>query len=330
MSRIVRLYVVAATALAGCAEVPVTPPEKPATPAVAVAVPRAAPSNPVAATIDTWRQRALAHRASGDLAAAATDWHLLTLLAPDEPVYRQELASTRAAMHARLAEDLEAGNAALRAGDSDRASTAFLRALALDPENSQAARDLREIEKRKLGRIQADRAAKVRPEEPRAPVTRSARVAADAAIAYDIEQRLEMFNAGDLDGGLRELRAWVAANPQDRAGRQRIGAAVFDRGRELETQGAREQALNLYAAAVALRGDAAIGWTTRIQSLRKALSNDYYERGTRAERTDLAVAIQALETSVRYDPANVKAATRLAEARLAQARLRQIEKAPAK
>ncbi len=334
MSARVRLGLLLAATLAGCAEVPAPPVEAPGAGArVTTVVPRAAPGSPLAPTIDAWRQRALQHKASGDLASAATDWHVLTLLAPDEPVYRRELAATRAAIRAEVTESLQTAHAALRSGDNERASSALLRVLALDPENDEAARGLRDVEKHKLGRIQADRAAKVRQEE--APATAAAprngaKVAAEAASAYDIEQRLAMFNAGDVAGGLRELRAWVDANPQDRAGRQRIGAAVFDRGRELETQGSREQALNLYDAAVAMRGDAAPGWQARIQALRKTLSNDYYDRGTRAERTDLAAAIQALEASVRYDPANVKAATRLAQARLAQARLREIEKAPAK
>ncbi len=78
---------------------------------------------------------------------------------------------------------------------------------------------------------------------------------ADVAYAYSLEQPLEMFKAGDTAGGLRELRQFVAANPNDRSARNRIGAAVYDRGRELEAQGQREQALAMYEEAVALRGE---------------------------------------------------------------------------
>ena len=137
-----------------------------------------------------------------------------------------------------------------------------------------------------------------------------------------------MLNAGDTTGGLRELRAYVAANPQDRTGRLKIGAAVFDRARDIESQGGREQALPLYEAAIALRGDAPAAWPTHIQTLRKAVSAEYYDRGTLAVRTDLPTAIKALETSLRYDPGNVKASARLAEAKLAQSRLKAIDKAP--
>jgi hypothetical protein len=54
-----------------------------------------------------------------------------------------------------------------------------------------------------------------------------------------------MFRAGDTRGGLRELREYVDTNPRDRAARQRIGTVVYERARELETNGTREQARNV-------------------------------------------------------------------------------------
>src|SRR5581483_3639542 len=276
-----------AALLVACAEVPVTTTAPVSAPPVAI--PRAAPANPLAGTIDAWRQRALNARAAGDLATAETDWHVLTLLAPDEPSYARELAATRAAIRRDVEQGLQAGNEAMRAGDSDRAATAFLRVLALDPENADAARALSEMDRRKLVRIQADRAAVAKVERPAAAPARPSRSAAaessngngngNAASGYDFEQRIEMFTAGDTTGGLRELRAWVDAHPQDRVGRHRIGSVVFDYASELDNRGAREQALPFYEAAIALRGEPANGWTARVQNVRKALSNDYYERG---------------------------------------------------
>jgi hypothetical protein len=55
-----------------------------------------------------------------------------------------------------------------------------------------------------------------------------------------------MLSAGDTAGALRELKAWVDAHPRDRASRQRIGAAVAERAKELEGRGQRELALGLY------------------------------------------------------------------------------------
>lgn len=252
---------------------------------------------------------------------------MLTLLAPEEPSYQQELASTRAAIRRGVDDAMQNGNGALKAGDTERASAAFLRALALDPENADAARALREIDRRKLGRIQADRAARARVEEaaPRQQATRSIGPNDSNNGSYELEQALELFNAGDTNGGLRDLRTWVDAHPQDRVSRNRIAVAVFDRGSDLERNGAREQAVSLYETAITLRGEPANGWPSRLQTLRKALSSDYYDRGVRAERNDLEAAVKAYETSVRYDPGNVKASARLAQAKAALAKLTQMK-----
>ena len=255
--------------LSACAEIPPAP--------VSLPVLRVSPQDEqVSQAIARHRQLAQQHRAAGDLAAAAAQWQILTVLAPRDETFRQELAATRAAIDQRARENLAAGMAALKGGDADRAADAMLRVLALDPANADAAQALRDIEKRRMARTQASRAARAggtavaannggpRAAGARAPAT-------DAADAYSLEQPLEMFKAGDTAGGLRELRLFVAANPNDKAARNRIGTAVYDRGKELEAQGQREQALAMYDEAVALRGGAAPGWAPRIQALKKTL-----------------------------------------------------------
>ncbi|MEP7208113.1 MAG: hypothetical protein ABI920_14330 [Casimicrobiaceae bacterium] len=329
---------VVATMLAGCAGVPV-PPAQPlstsspiegaATPADArtVIAPRSGSAASVAGTVDAWRTRAQQHRANGDLANAAIAWQVLTLLDPDEPAYRQELAKTQTAIRQEVRSELDVGKSALQKGDSDRAVIAFLRVLAVDPRNADAARALRDLDKRKLARIQDDRATRPRVEDTRGGALRGGRAtAADSTAAYDLEQGLEMFTAGDTAGGLRELKAWVEQNPRDRVGRQRGAAVVFIRGQELEAQGAGEQALAMYDAAIVLRGEPAAGWASRVQALRKKLSGEYYDRATRTERTDLGAAITALEASLRYDPGNTRAATKLAQLRVAQTKLRALDR----
>jgi tetratricopeptide (TPR) repeat protein len=256
--------------LAACAEVPPTPAEPPA-------VRVSAQDEQVARAIAKHRQLAQQYRQSGDLAAAAAQWQVLTVLAPNDPAYRSELAETRAAIARRVQEHYAAGSAALKSGDQERAADAMLRVLALEPGNADAAQALRDIEKRRLARIAAGRAAKVAEAAGVAANagTRTAPArqgAADAVDAYNLEQPIEMFKAGDTAGGLRDLKAWVDANPGDKAGRNRIGTVVFEQGRELEAQGQREQALALYEQAVALRGEPAFGWTPRIQALKKSLA----------------------------------------------------------
>ena len=59
--------------------------------------------------------------------------------------------------------------------------------------------------------------------------------------------------------------------------------------------------------------------------LKKTLSQEYFDKGTRAYRTNLAQAITFFETSVRYDPANTQAALKLKEAKVAREKLDKIE-----
>jgi len=304
--------------LAGCAQLPLAPPAAPE------AAPRLSPQDErVRLAVAKHQQLANQAKQAGDLAAAATQFQILTLLAPNDAAFRKELAATRAEITRRVNENLAAGNAAMRSGDADRAADAMLKVLALDPENAEAAKDLREIEAQRLSRIQAGRAAKaggagaVANNVPRAAA--APRTPATAASdAYDLEQPLEMFKAGDTTGGLRDLKAYVDANPNDKAARNRIGTAVYDKAREQHEQGSREQALALYEQAVALRGEPGLGWMSRIQALKKALGNEYLEKGAQAYPTNTAQAINDWETSLRYDPQNAKAAVRLKDARQAQ------------
>jgi tetratricopeptide (TPR) repeat protein len=311
--------------LAGCAQLPPAPPPEPG------GAPRLSPQDErIRAAIAKHRQLARQYKDAGDLAAAATQFQILALLAPNDHTFRNDLVATRAEIDRRVRENLAAGNAALRSADADRAADAMLKVLALDPENAEAATQLREIEKQRLARIQASRAAKAgggaaangaqrAAAAPRAPATA-------ASEAYDLEQPLEMFKAGDTVGGLRDLRGFVDANPNDKAARNRIGTAVYDRARELEDQGSREQALAFYDQAVALRGEPGLGWTVRIQSLRKSLGNEYFDKGAQAYPTNVAQAIKDWETSLRFDPQNAKAMARLKDARQAQEKQSQTKK----
>jgi tetratricopeptide (TPR) repeat protein len=272
------------------------------------------------------RHQQLAQQARdvGDLASAALHWHIVVMLAPGEPKYRREQDAVNAAIRQGVRDQLQVGAAALRSGDNDRATQAMLRVLALDPTNDEAAKALREIDRQRISRIQGDRAQKLRPVDMAALKSG----ATEAGALYDLEQPLEMLRAGDVNGGLRELRAYVDANPGNHAARQRIGAAVADRARDLNSKGSREQAYMLYEQAVALRGETTPEWTAQMQVLRKALSDEYYNSGERAYRTDVALAILQWETSLRYDPQNLKASTRLRDARAAREKLKNI--APAK
>ena len=313
------LIAVSLAAVAGCAEQPVAP-----TPNVGVRP--SAHDERVRQSIARHQQLAREFKQSGDLASAAIQWQLVTLLAPGDNGARQELASTRAEIARRVQENMSAGSTALRAGDLDRSADAFLKVMSLDPDNAEAATQLREVEKRRAAKVQAARAAKAGNEAmasgngQRAP-SRAAAPAMPAPDVVDSELPLEMFKAGDVAGGLRDMKRFVDANPNDKAARNRLGNAVYDRARELETQGSREQALAMYEQAISIRGEPGLGWNLRIQSLRKSLGEEYYEKGEKVAKTNIVAAIKDWEACLRYDPQNAKASARLKEAKVVQERL---------
>ena len=309
--------------LAGCAQVPPAPP--PADPPPPV---RAVAQDPGRAdAIAKHRRLAEAARKSGDLAAAATHLQILTLLEPANDGWSRDLAAVRAAIARDARAEVQAGQTALAAGDLERASRAMLRALALDPADAEAQKALREIDRRRFTRIQADRSARALNLQDQVATAAAQRAQAgrnDAGDGYDVEQAIELFRAGDTAGGLREFKAYVDANPGNRVVRQRIAGVAADRARELENQGQREQALNLYEQATALRGDTAGPWAARMPPLKKALSQEYFEKGSRVFRSDLAQAIAYFEASLRYDPANAQSAAKLREAKVARDKLGRI------
>lgn len=290
-----------------------------------------------------FRHRDLAKqaRASGDLATAVDHLHVVVLLVPDDEPAKREMEALREQIRRGVREGLESGRSAMRSGDTTRASASFLHVLALDPKNAEAARSLRELDRQVMARAQSGRAARVGGPEPVAEVVRSARAAAaatppaaaaasgaapaaaatSASDVVELDQRLEMFRAGDTAGALRELKAWVDAHPKDRAARQRVGATVAERAKEMEGKQQREVAVGLYEQAIALRGEPQAEWSARIAALKKQLSADYYGRGVRLMRTDLNGAVKALETAVAYDAQNANAQRTLREATAARDKL---------
>ena len=309
--------------LGACAEAPL----QPAQPS-AVAASSEPLNDAAAAALAERRELARRHARAGDHAAAEREWQIVLLLAPGDDAARAELEATRAAIRRGVGDHLQAGRSALRTGDTERAAAAMLKVLALDPENAEASKTLREIDRQKLNRIQSNRAARAA-QTGAAGTGRSAAAAAtmsDAGDSYEIEQSIEIFRAGDLEGGLREFRAFADANPRNEAARLRIANLVYERSVEAEQKGAREQALTLCEQAASLRGKPVFEWAARARSLRKALSAEYYDRGMRVYRTDIASAIALWETSLRYDPQNRNAHARLQEARVANERLKRIER----
>lgn len=92
-------------------------------------------------------QRAQEQVKDGQLADAAWTWEALTVLRPENAGYRDSLAATRQQIDSGVTERLDKAKAAHKRGDLDGATTQYLGALALQPDNEAAADALRALEK---------------------------------------------------------------------------------------------------------------------------------------------------------------------------------------
>ena len=99
------------------------------------------------------RERASTQGRQGRLAEAATSWEILTVLRPDSREYRERLDDTRRLIDTAVPERLQRGAQALKRGETDVATAHYLAALALQPDNAQAAEALRSIERERNKRL---------------------------------------------------------------------------------------------------------------------------------------------------------------------------------
>lgn len=264
----------------------------------------------------------------GDLAAAAAHWQVLTILDPDDAGFRKELQSTRSAASRLAASHYTNGMAALNNGETDEAARLMLRVLALQPDNADAMKVLRNIETERIARVQSARANRVRKNEELAKKNGQDAGSPDMTEyrrSYDLEQTIELFVAGDALGGLRELHRYVVANPKEKAGRKRISEVVFEQAQKFDTGATRERAAFLYEEAIKFRAEPTPAWDARLATTRKALANEYYAKGMRAYRGNFDLAITHWETCLKYNPQQINCGLRIKEAQAFQKQLKRIE-----
>ncbi len=306
-------------ALSGC----VTLPPPAAVPEQAVEVP-AGPTE-IERAIERRRAAALRLELANDLAAAATQWQVVLLLAPKDRQAAERLAALRASISKIVADELASGRDALRKGDADRAQQSLLAVLALDAGNREAIDALREIDRQRTIRRGAERAARAQIEQSMTATRgRSVTRPSSEAGEYDIEQSLELLRAGDSATAVAELRRYIGTNPGDRALRERVAAALRSRAQVLESQGDGLAAVEMYSEAIRIHGSAPRDWTTQLNRLKTQLAGQEYEKGVRMMSTDVTAAIKHFEAALRLVPSHTQAKLQLDRAQKMQQKLRSI------
>ncbi|MBW8828968.1 MAG: hypothetical protein JF606_05970 [Burkholderiales bacterium] len=165
------------------------------------------------------RERALSQGRRGRLAEAATSWEILTVLRPETHEYRDRLEETRRQIDTAIADRLQRGAQALKRGESDAAAAQYLAALALQPDNDEAAQALRNIERDRNKRSFLGKPSRVTltrraindsqmaaSSTPRTPLDRN-----------ELEHAAMLGMQGELDDAIALLERYLAVDTQDAA-----------------------------------------------------------------------------------------------------------------
>ncbi|HEV7913331.1 MAG TPA: hypothetical protein VGP22_06160, partial [Albitalea sp.] len=176
------------------------------------------------------RERALTQGRQGKLAEAALSWEVLTVLRPESTDYRDRLAETRRLIDATVPERLQRGAQSLKRGELDSAAVQYLAALALQPDQPQAAEALRSIERERNKRSFLGKYSRV---------TLTRRAAAEAQMSTpgttvpldrnELEHAAMLGTQGEFDDAIALLERHLAVDKRDTAACQLLADMVFQK-----------------------------------------------------------------------------------------------------
>ena len=177
------------------------------------------------------RERAQLLARQGRLGEAVLAWEVMTVLRPDAVEYRDRLAELRKQVDGAVAERLQRGAAAQQRGELDAATQQYLAALALQPDQAQAAEALRSIERERNKRNFLGKYSRL---------TLTRRSMADATMpsttapeSNELEHASILASQGDIDDAIAVLEKRLAADRRDAAARQLLADVYFQKADKL-------------------------------------------------------------------------------------------------
>lgn len=298
--------------LAACAQVP-QPPPKPTGPSETAAISK------IVSTTDR-EKLAQSWTAQGRLADALTQWKILRAIDPDNPMYERQESKLDELIKSKAADYVRAGTAAQAKDDKQSARARFLAALAIDPSNTDALEELRRLEFDRVWRVQVAKLDKLKESAGRTSAS------ASEQERFYFELAALMFRQGDYSGTVREMQKYLNSYPGDAQAKKLMADAYAKLAASQREQGQLQGALSSLEQARRFGGDAAPVKKKDETEMRNALANEYYEKGLRLQRTDLAQAIELYEKALEYNPNHTKAQTKLRDAKRMQKNLESIGK----
>ncbi len=280
-TRLVTLAIVGSVGLSACSGLP---PQESQTDVIA-------PSHPPRSAFERDKlaqAQALARKRRHGEAAEA--WELLNLYRPDEPAYEISLRHARQAADRAASQHLGKARSALAAGNEQQAVRHYLLALANDPQRTEAADELRDIERTRnrryfLGkptRLTIGRANDYLTTGPAAkpvdtaqtgskPETRAAPAQAGPSDRSALEHAALLERDGEFTEALAMLTRFVKANPDDDEARAQIARTWEAFGDRALSSGRPRAALRAFERAQTYHPDAASRLDPKIDQLKRSL-----------------------------------------------------------
>ena len=214
-----------ASLLAGCGSAPqqvdgVVPAAPPSAPGAGA---------PLAAFETQWRERAATAERQARLADAALAWEVLVLLRPGQ--YDGQLAALRGRIASAYADRLQRGEQEFKRGNLERAEQHYLAALALRPQQQDAATALRAIDRARNKRDFLGHASRL--------TVGKALAAGQFDASLEREQVALLVSQGELDEAVALLEARLALAAGDIQARAQLADVCVKKAQSVAPREAR-------------------------------------------------------------------------------------------
>ena len=217
--------------LAGCS----TPPRRHRLPWSRTPAPwtrRPAPAGP-ADLEQRWLARAALAESTGDLAQVALALDVLLLI--DAPAYRQRRDELQGRIDQALDERLQQARQEHKKGRWEAAELQYLRALALQPRNAEAAEALREIDVARNRRDYLGQPSRVTlTRRASVPATTSAAAAARIEASMELEHASMLVTQGETGAAISLLEARLVRDRTDAAARAMLTDLYYRKALDLK------------------------------------------------------------------------------------------------
>lgn len=266
------------------------------------------------------RERAESLARDGRWFDAATEWEILFLLQPERAEYGRSLTEARSKAAEAAKQATVAANEARARGDLQNSVRLYLRALADDPADAEAARALREIEKDQISRGKTRPIARLPQSETNGSSSKPSK-SVSATQRRELEAAVIVLHQGDYESSANMLEEYLRRYPNDDLATRALAEAYAQLAQQRLAQGKKEEALRYLQKVQSGKSGSSKELQKTIDALRKEVALDYEARGVRVESSDLNEAIRLWERALEYDPSLTRARARLEEGRRIQQKI---------